>query len=65
MTFVDSISFHVNGDDVDAFHVPPAHTDGDAIVYFKKANVLHMGDTFFNGDLSLHRRSRRAARSPG
>ena len=49
VTFVDSISFHVNGDDVDAFHVPPAHTDGDAIVYFRKANVLHMGDTFFNG----------------
>jgi glyoxylase-like metal-dependent hydrolase (beta-lactamase superfamily II) len=49
VTFVDSISFHVNGDDVDAFHVPPAHTDGDAIVFFRKANVLHMGDTFFNG----------------
>ena len=49
VTFVDSISFHVNGDEVDAFHVPPAHTDGDAIVYFRKANVLHMGDTFFNG----------------
>jgi len=49
VTFVDSISLHVNGDDVDAFHVPPAHTDGDAIVYFRKANVLHMGDTFFNG----------------
>ena len=49
VTFVDSISFHLNGDDVEAFHVPPAHTDGDAIVYFRKANVLHMGDTFFNG----------------
>ncbi len=49
VTFVDSISFHVNGDDVDAFHVPPAHTDGDAMVYFRRANVLHMGDTFFNG----------------
>ena len=49
VTFLDSVSFHVNGDDVDAFHVPPAHTDGDAIVYFRKANVLHMGDTFFNG----------------
>jgi cyclase len=49
VTFVDSLSFHVNGDDIEAFHVPPAHTDGDAIVYFRKANVLHMGDTFFNG----------------
>ncbi|MGE5716360.1 MAG: MBL fold metallo-hydrolase [Acidobacteriota bacterium] len=49
VTFADSISFHVNGDDVEAFHVPPAHTDGDSFVYFRKANVLHMGDTFFNG----------------
>lgn len=30
-------------------HVPPAHTDGDAIVHFRKANVLHMGDTFDKG----------------
>ena len=30
-------------------HVPAAHTDGDTIVYFPQANVLHMGDTFFNG----------------
>lgn len=49
VTFADSISFHVNGDEVEAFHVPPAHTDGDSFVYFRKANVLHMGDTFFNG----------------
>ena len=49
VTFIDAVSFHVNGDDIDAFHVPPAHTDGDAIVFFRQANVLHMGDTFFNG----------------
>jgi len=30
-------------------HVPSAHTDGDAIIKFRKANVIHMGDTFFNG----------------
>jgi cyclase len=47
VTFTDSITFHINGDDVVAFHVPPAHTDGDAIVYFTKADVVHMGDTFF------------------
>jgi glyoxylase-like metal-dependent hydrolase (beta-lactamase superfamily II) len=28
--------------------MPPAHTDGDAVIYFEKANVLHMGDDFFN-----------------
>jgi cyclase len=46
VTFNDSISFHVNGDDVVAFHIPPAHTDGDVLVHFTKADVIHMGDTF-------------------
>ena len=49
VSFSDSITFHINGDDVVAFHVPPAHTDGDAIIYFSKADVVHMGDTFFVG----------------
>jgi cyclase len=48
ITFADSLSFHVNGDDIQVVHVEPAHTDGDSIVFFKKANVLHMGDTFFS-----------------
>ncbi len=46
VTFTDSVTFHLNGDDVVAFHVPPAHTDGDVIVHFTKANVIHMGDVF-------------------
>jgi cyclase len=49
VTFSDAVTFHLNGDEVHAFHVPPAHTDGDAIVHFRKADVIHMGDTFFNG----------------
>jgi glyoxylase-like metal-dependent hydrolase (beta-lactamase superfamily II) len=49
ITFADSVTFHLNGDDIRSFHVPPAHTDGDTIVHFKKANVVHMGDCFFNG----------------
>ena len=49
ITFDDSITFHLNGDDVVAFHVPPAHTDGDVIVHFTNANVIHMGDTFITG----------------
>jgi glyoxylase-like metal-dependent hydrolase (beta-lactamase superfamily II) len=48
ITFADSLAFHVNGDDVEVVHVEPAHTDGDSLVFFKKANVLHMGDTFFS-----------------
>ena len=49
VTFNDSTTLHVNGEEVLAFHVAPAHTDGDAIVWFSHANVVHMGDTFFNG----------------
>jgi cyclase len=47
VTFNDTVTFHLNGDDVIVFHVAPAHTDGDAVVYFTKANVIHMGDTYF------------------
>ena len=49
VTFNDSTTLHVNGEDALVFHVAPAHTDGDCIVWFPKANVVHMGDTFFNG----------------
>ena len=49
VTFADSVTLHLNGDTVHVTHVPPAHTDGDSIVHFTKANVLHMGDLFFNG----------------
>jgi glyoxylase-like metal-dependent hydrolase (beta-lactamase superfamily II) len=49
VTFNDRLTFHLNGDTIEVFHVAPAHTDGDAILRFLKANVVHMGDTFFNG----------------
>lgn len=49
VTVAGSISFHINGDEVFAFHVPAAHTDGDLIVHFKRGDVIHMGDVFFNG----------------
>ncbi len=49
VTFTDAMTFHWNGDDVHVFHVDPAHTDGDSIIHFRHANVLHTGDTFFNG----------------
>ncbi len=49
VTFTRDLTFHLNGDEVAVFHVDPAHTDGDAIVYFKQANVMHVGDIFFNG----------------
>jgi len=49
VTFQREMSLHLNGDDIRLLHVANAHTDGDAIVYFTKANVIHAGDTFFNG----------------
>ena len=49
VTFADAVAFHLNGDDISVFHVAPAHTDGDSVVIFKKANVIHTGDVFFNG----------------
>jgi glyoxylase-like metal-dependent hydrolase (beta-lactamase superfamily II) len=47
VTFTEDVTFHINGDRLHAFHVSNAHTDGDAIVHFERANVVHMGDTFF------------------
>jgi cyclase len=49
ITVAGELTFHINGEEVQAFHVPRAHTDGDLIVHFKKSDVVHMGDTFFNG----------------
>ncbi len=48
VTVAGEITFHINGDEVHAFHVPKAHTDGDLIVHFRKADVIHMGDVFFH-----------------
>jgi glyoxylase-like metal-dependent hydrolase (beta-lactamase superfamily II) len=49
VTFGDSVTFHVNGDEAHVVHLPAAHTDGDAYVFFEQANVLHTGDLLFNG----------------
>lgn len=47
MTFADTVTFHMNGEEIVVVHMPPAHTDGDAIVFFRNANVVHMGDIFW------------------
>ena len=44
LTYTDSITLHFNGEEIQIFHPAPAHTDGDSIVYFKHANVMHVGD---------------------
>jgi len=49
ITFSEDATFYMNGNDIFITHVHKAHTDGDALVYFSQSNVLHTGDTFFNG----------------
>ncbi|MFZ5653861.1 MAG: MBL fold metallo-hydrolase [Pseudomonadota bacterium] len=49
VTFAERMTLHWNDQDLELVHVPAAHTDGDAIVHFRSAKVLHLGDIFFNG----------------
>ena len=49
ITFADGMTFHVNGHEAHVFHVEQAHTDGDAVIHFRNANVIHTGDVMFNG----------------
>ena len=47
ITFSDTQTFHINGETVKAIHLDMAHTDGDSIVHFVRANVIHGGDLLF------------------
>lgn len=49
ITFDQSASVHFNGEEIQLLHHGPGHTDGDSIIHFTGANVVHMGDQFFNG----------------
>ena len=46
VTFPNRATFHWNGNSVNVVHVADAHTDGDSIVHFTNANVIHTGDTY-------------------
>jgi glyoxylase-like metal-dependent hydrolase (beta-lactamase superfamily II) len=46
ITFEHDVTVHLNGEDIRALHFPSGHTDGDAIIFFPKNNVVHMGDDF-------------------
>lgn len=50
ITFNDRTTVHLNGEDIRAIYVPAGHTDGDSVVEFPNAKVVHMGDDFFNGN---------------
>jgi len=46
LTYTDEMTLHLNGETVRVIHAPAAHTDGDSLVYFTNANVLHTGDVY-------------------
>jgi len=49
LTYETRMSLHINGEELKVVHFPGGHTDGDSVVFFKKANIVHMGDHFFSG----------------
>jgi len=49
VTFDQSLSVHFNGEEIRVIHFPHGHTDGDSVIFFTGANVVHMGDDFFAG----------------
>ena len=51
ITFEEDVTVHLNGEDIRAIHFPNGHTDGDSVIFFPQANVVHMGDDFFNGGM--------------
>ena len=49
VTYTESMTIHLNGEEIRLVHYPNGHTDGDTVVFFEKANVVHLGDDFFVG----------------
>ena len=49
ITYNDTATFHLNGQTIQGFHVESAHTDGDTVIHFPEADVIHTGDVYFNG----------------
>jgi glyoxylase-like metal-dependent hydrolase (beta-lactamase superfamily II) len=46
ITFDHDVTVHLNGEDIRALYMPSGHTDGDAVIFFPKSNIVHMGDDF-------------------
>jgi cyclase len=46
ITFDNSLTVHINGEDIRALHYANGHTDGDSVIFFPTSNVVHMGDDF-------------------
>ena len=46
VTFEQGLSLWWNGEEIRAIHTAPGHTDGDAVIWFTRSNVVHLGDDF-------------------
>src|SRR5688500_17162675 len=57
VTFDGEMNLYFNGEDIRLLKLPPGHTDGDVVVFFTKANVVHMGDVFIAPAASFGDRS--------
>jgi len=49
ITYSEGVTLHFNGEEIQVVHFPAGHTDGDSVVFFKNADVVHMGDDMFAG----------------
>jgi len=49
ITYEDGFRLYINGETLRVVHYPACHTDGDSVIFFERANVVHMGDLFFSG----------------
>ncbi|MBY6188432.1 MBL fold metallo-hydrolase [Marinobacter hydrocarbonoclasticus] len=47
VTYQDGVTFRFNEQSIRVIHLGAGHTDGDSLVWFEDANVLHMGDLYF------------------
>ncbi|HZF28532.1 MAG TPA: MBL fold metallo-hydrolase [Gammaproteobacteria bacterium] len=46
VTYADAMTLHFDGETIQLFHPPNAHTDSDTLVHFQRANVIHASGTF-------------------
>lgn len=53
VTYGDTLRMHIDGEEVEITKVPPAHTDGDSVIFFKTSNVMHLGDIFRTGQFPV------------
>ncbi len=53
VTYADGVKMHLNGDEMHIIHIAKGHTDGDSIIFWKNANVIHMGDMYFRRSFTL------------